>query len=98
MTEKTEGQYELSVGSSGEYEDLIAEITFGHKFGLVISQERSEGVFEISVHSFRKDSEHAFAYGKNIEDAKIPLSLLTEAIERAVSELKRLRRRPSNTP
>lgn len=87
-------QYDLSVGSANEYEDLVAEIAFPDNFGLIISQEKEEGVFDISVHSFRKNSECEFAYCKNIDLAKVPLSVLLEAIQDAVSELKRLARKP----
>lgn len=44
--------YKLSVGSATDYDQLIAEIHFPSKFGLIVSQEGGEGEFEVSRHSF----------------------------------------------
>lgn len=84
--------YEISVGSAGEYEELIAEILFPKKFGLIVSQEKGEGLFEVSLHSFRENAGADFDYARNVNVAKIPLDALNSAIEEAVSELKRLAR------
>lgn len=84
--------YKISIGSAEAYEEFIAEIYFPNNFGLIVSQERGEGIFEISVHSFRKGAEGDFDYTRNIDDAKVPLEALNSAIQEAVSELKRLAR------
>lgn len=84
--------YKLSVGSAGEYEELIAEILFPHNFGLIISQEKGEGVFEVSVHSFRDNAADDFDYTRNNDASKIPLETLRSAVQEAVSELERLAR------
>ncbi len=89
---KTGPSYKLSVGSAGEYEDLIAEIHFPGKAGLIISQEKETGELEVSVHSFRADSAGDFDYSRNVAEAKFPLADLKGAIEKAVSEMKRLRK------
>lgn len=82
--------YHLSVGSASEYDDLIAEILFPKKLGLIVSQERGEGIFEISVHSFVKEQANNFDYCKNMEQQKVALDDVIEAIEAATAELKRL--------
>jgi hypothetical protein len=84
--------YKLSVESADEYEDLIAEIHFPDHFGLIISQERGEGLFDVSAHSFSADAPDNFDYTRNTRNNKIPLSQLIEAIDRAKSELVRLKR------
>lgn len=84
--------YKLSVGSAGEYEEFIAEILFPKNFGLIISQEKGEGDFEVSVHSFREDASNNFDYNRNVDAAKVSLNVLNSAIQEAVSELKRLER------
>lgn len=89
---KDDPSYKISVGSADEYEDLIAEIHFPGKAGLIISQEKKAGEFEISVHAFRPSSADDFDYSRNVADAKFPLAELREAIENAVSELERLRK------
>jgi hypothetical protein len=45
----------ISVGSSVEYEELVAEITFGEYFGAIVSQEKGEGEFEITAHSLNQE-------------------------------------------
>jgi hypothetical protein len=84
--------YKLSVGSAAEYEELIAEILFPNNFGLIVSQEKGEGIFEVSVHSLRTGAAEDFDYSKNNNAAKIPLETLYSAIQEAMSELKRLAR------
>ena len=88
----SEKNYKMSIGSADEYEDLIAEINFPGKAGVIVSQEKAPGEFEISLHSFADAAGDNFDYCRNIEDAKIPLSELSGAIEKAVSELKRLKK------
>jgi hypothetical protein len=83
--------YKLSIGSAVEYEELIAEIYFEGKFGIIISQEKGEGIFDISIHSFDNSGEN-FDYTRNVDSLKIPLEALNESIDRAISELKRLSR------
>ena len=89
---KSAKPYKLSVGTADEYDDLIAEIHFPDRFGLIVSQERGEGLFDVSVHSFNADAADTFDYNRNIADDKVPLSSLIEAIDRAKSELVRLKR------
>ena len=84
--------YDLSVGSADEYNELIAEIKFSNKFGMIISQEKKEGRYEISLHSFSNNSADDFDYCKNIDENKVPLSAFQESIETAISELRRLAR------
>lgn len=84
--------HKLSVGTADEYEDYIAEIHFPGKVGIIVSQEKQPGEFEVSLHSFGEKSGNDFDYCRNIDDAKIPLSELNEAIENAVNELKRLKK------
>lgn len=84
--------FKLSVGSASEYEDLIAEILFPNNFGLIISQKRGVGVFDISVHSLRTGAECDFDYTKNVESAKVPLQVLNEAITAGIAELTKLAR------
>lgn len=84
--------YKLSVGSADEYEDLIAEIHFPGKAGVIISQEEGPGTFEISIHSFNDSAGDDFDCCRNTKEVKILLSELNEAIEKAVSELNRLKK------
>lgn len=86
--------YKISVGSAEEYEELIAEILFPKKFGLLISQEKGEGNFEVSVHSFKDSASDNFDYNRNVDADKVSLSALTSAISEGVSELERLARKP----
>lgn len=86
-----EKSYKISVGTADEYEDYIAEIHFPGKAGVIVSQEKGSGEFELSIHSFNSSSGDNFDYCRNIDEAKIPLSELNEALEKAVNELKRLK-------
>ncbi|MEZ5935011.1 MAG: hypothetical protein R3F54_24385 [Alphaproteobacteria bacterium] len=89
---KEEKTYKLSIGSADEYKDLIAEIRFPGKGGVIVSQENGQGMFEISLHSFRERSADDFDFCRNIDDAKMPLADLMEAIGKATSELGRLKK------
>jgi hypothetical protein len=80
------------VGTATEYENLIAEIHFPGKCGFIVSQERGEGDFDVSVHSFGADQQSHFDFNRNVERAKIPLADLLLALNTATSELIRLRR------
>lgn len=84
--------YKLSVGSATDYEDLIAEITFEDKAGIIISQEKGQGIFEVSFHSFSSTAGEDFDFSKNIPELKISLEDVKSAIDEAVRELVRLRR------
>jgi hypothetical protein len=84
--------YKLSVGSAAEYEKLIAEIHFPGKAGVIVSEENKDGKFEISLHAFREKSGDEFDYCRNVAEAKIPLEEFREAIDKAVSELERLKK------
>ncbi|MEL6363051.1 MAG: hypothetical protein AAFR21_18445 [Pseudomonadota bacterium] len=59
---------------------------------MIVSQEKNPGEFEVSLHSFSDSAGDNFDYCRNVDDAKIPLSDLNEAIEKAMSELKRLKK------
>lgn len=85
--------YKLSVGSSSDYEDLIAEITFPKKAGLIISQENGQGNFEISLHSLSANAADDFDYSRNVEAHKIPVDDILRAIHAATAELRRLARK-----
>jgi hypothetical protein len=79
--------YSISVGSASDYEDLIAEIIFHNRFGIILSQEKAPGDFQISVHSFIKDAAEDFDFSKNKDEHKIPLTTFCEAIQKAKQEL-----------
>lgn len=85
-------EFLLSVGSANQYNDLIAEITFPGKFGAIISQEKKQGEYEVSFHSFSPSSGVDFNFTRNISSAKVPLKSLVEALDVAVYELDRLKR------
>lgn len=89
---ETKPLYKMSVGTADEYEEYIAEIMFPNNFGLIISQEKGEGNFEVSLHSLRADAADDFDYCRNVDSAKIPLEVLNASIQKAISELKRLAR------
>lgn len=82
----------ISVGSSVEYEDLIAEIKFGQVFGLIISQEEGPCIFEISVHSFDPKAKVDFLNSRNNDSSKFLLAELEEAIAYSKRRLTELRR------
>ena len=89
---ENETGYEFSAGSAVEYDDLIVEITFDNRLGIIISQEEKEGEFDISLHSLFDDAYNSFVDCKNRPDIKIKLAELEEAIERAKMRLWELRR------
>jgi hypothetical protein len=81
------------VGSSTEYNNLVAEIVFPGRAGLIVSQERGDGIFEVSLHSFMPDQQSDFDFSRKVEAAAVPVSQLVEALSEATSELQRLARR-----
>jgi len=85
--------YKISVGSSSHYEDLIAEITFPKKAGLIISQEKGQGDFEISLHSLSANAADDFDYSRNVEAHKIAVDDILGSIHAAIAELRRLARK-----
>ena len=85
-------KYKMSVGTANEYDDYIAEIDFPGKAGLIVSQETGPGKFEVSLHSFHESADESFVYCRNVDEAKISLTDLTEALEIAESELRRLKK------
>jgi hypothetical protein len=87
-------QVEISVGSSAEFEELVAEITFGEYFGLIISQESGEGSFEVTAHSLTPEGAVDFQYGRSPAGARVSLSDFTKALETAVQRLHELQRQP----
>lgn len=87
-----EFDYKLSIGSAYEYEDLIAEIEFPDVLGVIISQENSEGNFELSVHSLHNESKDNFFDERNIDNIKIPIDIFLESIDKATKELVRLQK------
>jgi hypothetical protein len=84
--------FKLSIGSADEYKDYIAEIHFPGKAGIIISQEKNPGEFEISLHSFSDSAGDNYDYCRNVSSEKILLPDLKEAIEKAVAELQRLKK------
>lgn len=92
MKSKENRRYNMSVGTADDYEELIAEVDFRGKAGIIISQEKKEGVFEISLHSFKNNAGDDFDYCRNVNAVKIPLDEFLEAINRCTSELHRLQR------
>ncbi len=48
--------YELNITSDTAYEELIAEIVFGDGSIVVISQERSRSLFEVSFYAHHSNS------------------------------------------
>lgn len=88
MNERRE--FEISVGTADDYKNYIAEVRFPKIGGFILSQESDEGKYEISIHSFISNQDENFDYCRNIEQAKIPLRAIEEAIALAKSELARL--------
>ena len=84
--------YRISVGSAYEFEELIAEIEFDNKLGIIVSQESGEGVFEISIYSLHNQSNSEFYDMKNKEESKVPLEYFLDSIHAAQEELIRLKR------
>ena len=87
-----DSEIHLSVGSSAEYEELVAEITFGKYFGVIISQEKGEGEFEITCHSIAESGIADYSFGKNPLQGKVPLRVFVDTIEEAQARLIALRR------
>jgi hypothetical protein len=83
----------ISVGSSADYEELVAEITFGKYFGVIISQEAGEGQFEITAHSLTPDGIKDYSFGKNPAEGKVSLQSFLDAIAEAQARLTGLRKR-----
>lgn len=81
---------DISVGSSLEYENLIAEVKFGSIAGLIISKEPSDADYMISIHSFNGNSARIFDYNLNNSSEKLPLDVVISSIEKAVEQLKSL--------
>jgi hypothetical protein len=84
--------YTISAGSAQDYDDLVAIIHFPHKFGLIVSQERAPGEYEVSVHSFIESAADDYDFQRknhgmcvSMEDL---LSALSEAKEQLDSQLK----------
>jgi hypothetical protein len=71
---------------------LVAEITFGKYFGVIISQEKGEGEFEITGHSLTEGGIVDYSFGKNPGVGKVSLRTFLEAIEDAQSRLTALRK------
>lgn len=80
----------ISVGSSDEYNDLIAEIKFGSIAGIIVSKEPEDEDYMVSIHSFFKGSAEDFDYNRNKPDAKIPLNDMLIALNEARDRLERL--------
>ena len=79
--------YKISVGSAQDYEDLIADILFPGKFGVIISQEREPGAYYVSFHSFNSGAADDFDFTKYDEESCVALDELMSAISEAKSEL-----------
>jgi hypothetical protein len=77
----------MSVGSSTEYDYLIAEVKFGDVAGFIISKEPNDTEFMISIHSFRAGSINTFDFTKNVPGEKISLSKLKAALIDAENRL-----------
>lgn len=84
--------YKISVGTATDYEDYVAEIHFPGKAGILISQERGPGEFDISIHSFDSEAPSNFDYCRNINAWKIPFQDFMSALDEAISELQRLKK------
>ena len=84
--------FEISAGTAEGYEDYIADVRFPNRGGFIVSQEKSPGEFEISLHSFIPNQERNYDYCRNIEEAKIPYATFRRALDIAISELERLRK------
>jgi len=82
----------ISVGSSVEYEDFVAEITFGKYFGLIISQEKGAGIYELTAHSLTEDGVVDYHFGKNPSEGKISLKVFLDAVHEATSRLDALQK------
>jgi hypothetical protein len=80
----------ISVGSSRDYESLIAEIKFGQIGGVIISKELQKDRFMISLHSFLSSAEDDFDFNRNRKDDKIDLDEFLSAILSAKLRLSEL--------
>jgi len=80
----------ISVGSSIEYEEPIAEIKFGSIAGIIVSREPDSEEFMVSMHSFSIQSTEDFDYNRNKSDNKIPLNDVINALNEAKDRLQRL--------
>ncbi|MEL7028200.1 MAG: hypothetical protein AAGL49_03090 [Pseudomonadota bacterium] len=78
---------DISVGSSSEYDRLIATIRFSNVLGVIVSQERARGDFDLSFHSFAEHAKDSFSDERNLKEQKLPLKDLLQAIEIAKSKL-----------
>lgn len=79
--------FELSVGSAQDYDDLIAEILFPGKFGVIISQEHIPGKYNISFHSFDPGAVDDFDYSRHNENLCVDLDLFRYALIQAIEDL-----------
>ena len=80
----------ISVGSSTDYDDLIAEVKFGSVAGIIVSKEPSDTDYMVSIHSFGNNAADNFDYSRNISSEKISLSVLLAALDEAKDRLSRL--------
>jgi len=81
-----ENPFNIAVRSDSNFENIISEITFAKKkFGLILSQEKSPNLFEISVFSFLNNSSELFTDTYKCEELMIDL----DVFNRAISEAKR---------
>jgi len=81
---------EISVGSSSDYDDLIAEVKFGSVAGIIVSKEPSDSEYMVSIHSFCGNAADNFDYNRNIPSEKIPLNVLLAALDEAKDRLESL--------
>lgn len=85
-----ENSGKISIGSSTEFDDLIAEIKFGRVAGVIISKEPSDTEYMVSIHSFGSEAASNFDFNRNVCSEKIPLNLLLNALNEARERLERL--------
>lgn len=91
--------YSVSVGSARDYEDLIAEIIFPSKLGIIISQEEAPGEYYISFHPFNPSAADDFDLTKYKPEACVRLGEVLSAISDGKRELdSQIKLRPKGGP
>lgn len=80
----------VSIISAVEYDEIVAEIIFPGKFGLILSRENDEEDFELSVHSFLPTAADDFDATKNVPQAKVRLREFRRILDAAEARYRSL--------
>jgi hypothetical protein len=84
------GDYTISVGSFGSFNQLVAEIEFPGKLVVLIDEDKAPGEFEVTVHSLNPNSATAVLTDQKAPEYSVPLPALLAAINDATARLKAL--------